>query len=459
MPRRFPVRLFHAARPAADHVPDAELLSRYAHDRDSAAFELLVRRHADAVWAACARVLRNDADADDAFQAAFLVLARKAAAVRTPCVGGWLHRVAVNAALKLRAVRAGSVSDGAKAPSLTLPARTELERDETAAVVHEELARLPDRYRLPVVLCDLEGQTHAEAAKALNWPVGSVSGRLSRAHALLRTRLTRRGLAAPAVAAVLVAGPASVRAVATAVAAASGSLSVSPAVSTLAEGVLSAMRIAKLKVAAALVAVTGLLGLAGTGTVALLAQSPRPVVEVGPGVQGKPPPKPEQPPVVDLADGGITAFPELTRDAPTDLAAAGGKCPLLLGDKDLPIAADNTTYTKLLKSRVNTLRGVLRQTFQLVAAGRTDESTFRTICDLTDRLIGVVNELEGNNVPALTAWLRERVIVFRMIELYAEARVNAGTSPRTAAGIARERRLGAESDLVLVLAAADRPRP
>src|SRR5262245_16718921 len=203
MARRFFFRLLSAATPAGDHVPDAELLRRFSHSRDSAAFELLVRRHADAVWAAALRVLRNEADAEDAFQAAFLVLARKAGSVRGECVGGWLYRVAVNSALKLRAVRAGSVSDGSglerRDPSLTLPARTALESAETAAVVHQELSRLPDRYRLPVVLCDLEGHTHAEAAKVLGWPVGSVSGRLSRAHTLLRDRLTRRGLAPAAV--------------------------------------------------------------------------------------------------------------------------------------------------------------------------------------------------------------------------------------------------------------------
>src|SRR6266403_793132 len=100
MPRRFFFRLLAAATPAADHVPDAELLRRFAHNRDSAAFELLVRRHADAVWTACRRVLKCEADAEDAFQATFLVLLRKADSIRGACIGGWLHRVAVNAALK-----------------------------------------------------------------------------------------------------------------------------------------------------------------------------------------------------------------------------------------------------------------------------------------------------------------------------------------------------------------------
>ena len=99
---RYLIRLLGAAPPVDDVVPDAELLRRFSAG-DAAAFELLVRRHANAVWAACVRILRNDADADDAFQTTFLVLAKKAGSVRGPSAGAWLHRVAVNAALKLKA--------------------------------------------------------------------------------------------------------------------------------------------------------------------------------------------------------------------------------------------------------------------------------------------------------------------------------------------------------------------
>src|SRR5215510_3336415 len=98
--RRLLFRLLAAAPPLGDHVPDAELLRRFVTSSDSAAFELIVRRHADAVWAACRRMLTR-ADAEDAFQATFLALIRKAKQIRTACVGGWLHRVAVNASLKL----------------------------------------------------------------------------------------------------------------------------------------------------------------------------------------------------------------------------------------------------------------------------------------------------------------------------------------------------------------------
>src|SRR5258708_38718960 len=96
-------RLLSGAQPASDRVTDSELLRRFAIDGDSAAFELILRRHSDAVWTACRRILPSDADAEDAFQATFLVLVRKAGSIRNSCVGGWLHRVAVNAALKLQA--------------------------------------------------------------------------------------------------------------------------------------------------------------------------------------------------------------------------------------------------------------------------------------------------------------------------------------------------------------------
>src|SRR3954449_11616106 len=102
MSRRWLFRLLASAPPTGDHVPDAELLGRFAASGDAAAFELIVRRHADAVWAAAFRILRNEDAAEDAFQATFLALIRKAKSVRTPCAGGWLYRVAVNAALKLR---------------------------------------------------------------------------------------------------------------------------------------------------------------------------------------------------------------------------------------------------------------------------------------------------------------------------------------------------------------------
>jgi RNA polymerase sigma factor (sigma-70 family) len=262
MPPRL-CRILSAAAPSGDVLPDAELLRQYVATRDASAFELLVRRHADVVWAVCARVLGNEADADDAFQATFLVLARKAATVRGACAAGWLYRVAVTVAMKHRACtrrEPAALANELLERSAHADHPPEPERNELAAVVHEELTRLPERYRLPVVLCDLEGHTHTEAARLLNWPIGSVSGRLSRAHAILRDRLTRRGFAAPIVLTACAAPARSVLA-ATGVRA----VAASPVVTHLAQGVLFAMRAARLKLAAVLAA--GFLSLAGFGTV------------------------------------------------------------------------------------------------------------------------------------------------------------------------------------------------
>ena len=307
--RRLLLRLL-ASTPATDHVPDAELLRRFVTSDDSAAFELVVRRHADAVWAACRRLLRSEADAEDAFQATFLALIRKAPAIRTSCAGGWLHRVAVHAALKLRERAARTSPVDPQHLDATPAALTEPPDAELAAVVHEELARLSERERLPVVLCDLEGLSHADAAKVLGWPVGTVSGRLSRARAKLRERLARRGVT-PA-AALFPALSAPPHLVPNALSLTAGA---PPAVALLTEGVLSAMRTAKLKVAA-LVCVT----VVGLGTAFALA--PRPGENPAPAdplpVRANQPPDPEpkkkQPVVPTRLEPGIAALAGASTD-------------------------------------------------------------------------------------------------------------------------------------------------
>jgi RNA polymerase sigma factor (sigma-70 family) len=148
------------------------------------------------VWGVCRRVLRDHHDAEDAFQATFLVLARRADSISPrEKVGNWLYGVAYQTARKARATRArrrlheGQVSD-APEPA----AAPDAPREGLAELLDRELSRLPDKYRTPIVLCELEGKTHHEAAERLGWPVGTVSGRLSRARAMLAERLTRRGV-------------------------------------------------------------------------------------------------------------------------------------------------------------------------------------------------------------------------------------------------------------------------
>jgi RNA polymerase sigma factor (sigma-70 family) len=251
------LRTLSAAVGAGDPAPDAELLRRFAHAADGTAFELLVRRHAGTVWAVCRAALPRDRHAaEDAFQATFLALARKAGSVRGPSAAGWLFRVARNAATRARASGrrqpAGGIEDHRPADAGRSPPDRAV-GDETAAVVQDEVDRLAAKYRDPVVLCFYQGHSHAEAAARLGWPVGTVASRLARAKDRLRDRLTRRGVALPAGGlAVLPATRADAALVRHTVTTVLGPAGKVPAgVLALTNGVMSAMRIAKLKVLAA----------------------------------------------------------------------------------------------------------------------------------------------------------------------------------------------------------------
>jgi RNA polymerase sigma factor (sigma-70 family) len=191
------VRRLRSGSTAADR-PDAELLHRYAAGRDEAAFEALVRRHGPMVLGVCRRLLRCDADAEDAFQATFLVLARKAAAVRDPtAVGNWLYGVAANVARRARVRNRRRREHELAAGSLPRPTAG-VGWPEEIGLVDDELARLPARYRIPIVACALEGRTIREAADDLGWAPGTVATRLARGRDLLARRLGRRGVAVPA---------------------------------------------------------------------------------------------------------------------------------------------------------------------------------------------------------------------------------------------------------------------
>jgi RNA polymerase sigma factor (sigma-70 family) len=179
---------------------EGTLLERFVTRGDGAAFEAIVARHGPMVWTVCRQVLHDPNDAEDAFQATFLVLARRAGSIRErERLGGWLHGVACKVAARARRdVRQRPTSDisepGLQGPSSGPSPDEDALRRERLALLHEELERLPGKYRDPIVLCHLEGCTHDEAAGRLGWPVGTVRGRLSRGRDRLRDRLSRRGL-------------------------------------------------------------------------------------------------------------------------------------------------------------------------------------------------------------------------------------------------------------------------
>ena len=184
----------YAGSPAFDAMSDGQLLEMFVRRREESAFAALVRRHGPMVLGVCRRVLRNSQDAEDAFQATFLVLVEKASRLRRPeLLANWLYGVAYRTALhaRQRAARRGAREREVAAMSSPLN-ETEIESRELRRVLDEELHRLPEKYRAPLVLCYLEGKTNEEAARVLGWPSGSMSHRLARGRELLRERLETR---------------------------------------------------------------------------------------------------------------------------------------------------------------------------------------------------------------------------------------------------------------------------
>jgi RNA polymerase sigma factor (sigma-70 family) len=189
--------------PYGEEAPDAQLLDRFVEQWDQAAFRDLVGRHGPMVLGVSRRILRDPHAAEDVFQATFLLLVRKASSVRKRgSVGPWLYGVAQRVALEARGA--------ASRRPVTLPAPLEvevpgvdhddgLEYDELHAALHEELGRLPEKYRAPLLLCYIEGLPHDAVARQLGWPLGTVRTRIARGRDLLGARLTRRGLAPAAV--------------------------------------------------------------------------------------------------------------------------------------------------------------------------------------------------------------------------------------------------------------------
>ncbi len=280
-------RLRQAALAQEGGPTDGELMERFLARRDADALEALIRRHGPMVLAVCRRVLGNEPDAEDAFQAAFLVFVRKAASVRArQLVGPWLYGVAYRTALKARSSAARRRVQERRAATM-IPTRTEPEEAwaELLPLLDRELNRLPDKYRIPVVLCELEGLSRKEAARRLGVPEGTLSSRLATAKRMLGRRLAPH-CPAPfdgVLAAALARGPgvpppllaSTTKAAALFAAGQAATAVVSARVAALVEGVLKTMLLTKWTVA--VLAAVALIA-AGSAAVACRNQAKTPAV-------------------------------------------------------------------------------------------------------------------------------------------------------------------------------------
>lgn len=332
-------------------LTDEELLGRLGDGRGDiveAALAALLDRHGPMVWATCLRVVGNHHAAEDAFQATFLALVRRGSTLRArESVGPWLHAVATRIALKSRR---GSARRLARERRAAVPETMEAERspaaiDDLGALVHQEVARLPRKYREPVVLCYFEGRTHDETAISLGWPVGTVRGRLARARDLLRSRLTRRGLAPDAL---LGAGLPTVAPFAipptlleATIAVATRVQAMTPSVAALAGGAVAALAVEKIKAVATLVAVA----LLTVG--AILTAAAGPAGSSQPGANLADQAGPTNPPASQPADAPMPADqpspPAGTVVDPEGRPLAGVE--VFLSAWVLPVPADGSTPT------------------------------------------------------------------------------------------------------------------
>ncbi len=249
---------------------DSELLDRFRRNRDEEAFVILIRRHGKTVLAACRQILSDPADIDDAFQAAFLVLLQKIAAIDSATVGSWLYAVAHRVAVRIRSdARRRAKREGIAATRRQIEALPpDLSWREAVAILHEELDRLPTVYRRVLLLCYLSGMSREEAATNLGWSPGAVKGRLERARKMLANRLVQRGITLSVGLLAGVTGNSagvdcpSSRLVELTVRAVGGATS--PAIVALVRGVFPMANVVK-KVLACVVAIAGLVALTGLG--------------------------------------------------------------------------------------------------------------------------------------------------------------------------------------------------
>jgi RNA polymerase sigma factor (sigma-70 family) len=305
-------------------LTDGQLLESFLARREDAAFEALVRRHGPMVLSVCRRVLRHTQDAEDAFQATFLVLVRKAHSIQPrELVGNWLYGVAYRTALKARTSTARRRARERQVWEMPQPEVRQETGGDWRPLLDRELNRLPDKYRTLIVLGDFEGKSRKEMARHLDLPEGTVSSRLARARRLLAKRLARHGLTLSGGALATVIAPAAeagvpfalmtttVEAAAQVAAGTAASASgISASVAALTEGVLTAMFLTRLKVAAALLLAAGVLGTT-TGLLTHRALAQKPAAQKPAANAGKKDKKESGPSIqahvktVDVAGNGI----------------------------------------------------------------------------------------------------------------------------------------------------------
>jgi RNA polymerase sigma factor (sigma-70 family) len=302
-------------RASLGSLTDQELLDALVTRHDEAAFETLLRRHGPMVLAVCRRVLHDAHDAEDAFQATFLVLLRKATSVRKrEVLGSWLYGVAYRTALKARGMKARRSVKERQAALRTRRQGAETDRD-----LDDELSALPEMYRVPVVLCELEGRSRKEVARQLNIPEGTLSSRLAAARRMLAQRLSRHGwsfadakLASAAVPALLLGS--TVRAAAPVLAGRATAEVVSAKVIALTEGVVKTMFVNRMRALTAALVILSVLGV-GTGLFAFRAAADGPAATTEDPAKAPPDKLPQ-------ADADLEKAKIELKQAEADLAAA-----------------------------------------------------------------------------------------------------------------------------------------
>ncbi len=382
------------------HLSDGTLLEQFLTRRDEAAFETLLRRHGPMVLNVCRRLLPDPHDAEDAFQATFLVFVRRAASItRRELLGNWLYGVAYRTA---RAARTAAGRRRAK-EAQAVPRQETPDEDawqEVVPLLDQELSRLPDKYRIPVILCDLEGKTRREAARLLGLPEGTLSSRLARARALLARRLRGRGvtvtggilIAALSRSAVTAALPPQLMSLT--IKAGAGVLAgqvmaagvISAQVAALSEGVLKTMFLTKLKMTTVVLLAGGVLAL-GMGQVVthqLWAGDPEPRQ---PAQQARTAP-PNQP----QPGSEFTIF-ALKYLRAADLA--GELTHLVRGNNSVRIVVDDRTNSLLLtgpSEEVEALLKTVRLAEQGAAAAKPKAVS---VADLAERVQRLEQQFKG----------------------------------------------------------------